>query len=91
MKKMLSIALCAAMNSFFRCFGRASSPRRTLSNKNMPIATSKEEDQPINKVKQPQIPTRLGGKNTNTDRKTRWILSSSRVFRSLVPKPPPCC
>ena len=23
----------------------------------MPIATSKEEDQPINKVKQPQIPT----------------------------------
>ena len=57
MKKMLSIALCAAMILSFAASVSASSPRRTLSNKNMPIATSKEEDQPINKVKQPQIPT----------------------------------
>ena len=57
MKKMLSIALCAAMILSFAASVSASSLRRTLSNKNMPIATSKEDDQPINKVKQPQIPT----------------------------------
>ena len=44
MKKMLSIALCAAMILSFAASVSASSPRRTLSNKNMPIATSKEED-----------------------------------------------
>lgn len=42
MKKMLSIALCAAMILSFAASVSASSPRRTLSNKNMPIATSKE-------------------------------------------------
>ncbi len=57
MKKMLSIALCAAMILSFAASVSASSLRRALSNKNMPIATSKEDDQPINKVKQPQIPT----------------------------------
>ena len=62
MKKMLSIALCAAMILSFAASVSASSLRRTLSNKNMPIATSKEDDQPINKVKQPQIPTDWGGK-----------------------------
>ena len=46
MKKMLSIALCAAMILSFAASVSASSPRRTLSNKNMPIATSKEEDPP---------------------------------------------
>ena len=57
MKKMLSIALCAAMILSFAASVSASSPRRTLSNKNMPIATSKEEEQAISKVKQPQVPT----------------------------------
>ena len=46
MKKMLSIALCAAMILSFAASVSASSLRRTLSNKNMPIATSKEDDQP---------------------------------------------
>ena len=40
MKKMLSIALCAAMILSFAASVSASSLRRTLSNKNMPIANA---------------------------------------------------